>query len=525
MAKAEVAHDGGEQHGLIGHSDRRVLFGNSPGSKRRRPSTDTSSQHSLADATLKSIKTVENSADYDPGNRGVGLQSPQQSLDAFITGATLDSKDRAGALRTLACREAILKRQRERERRERNLSSRRRNLRFVQEAPVPKPGIATAWETVKCNQPGGARGVDQSTESCLRKAAASSSYASPNTIATTATACRVRALHPSSCTGHRSLFSPIYAFFQPSKQHMDLSLEHSMARELRTVSPQPKGVVEDRAESEDSCCADERERENDVDHHVKTDDQSSDDEELDESWCENTDPWMIIASLPPLESLTDRPSFRLPPAMSYLQRRPTLVLDLDETLVHCSMEPIPLCDFEFCVLFHGVQYQVFAKLRPHLKAFLEYAAKHFEVVVFTASQQVYADKLLDFIDREGNLIHHRLFRDACLQVDFNFLKDLSVVNRELHKTIIVDNSPQAFGYHLDNGVPIDTWTDDVHDTQLLWLIEVLDDSLHELYSASGDVRRTLRRHFDNADRVGRFRSKILPNSAQTEANRLRHAHT
>jgi TFIIF-interacting CTD phosphatase-like protein len=32
------------------------------------------------------------------------------------------------------------------------------------------------------------------------------------------------------------------------------------------------------------------------------------------------------------------------------------------------------------------------------------------VVVFTASQQVYADKLLDLIDTEGTLVHHRLFR-------------------------------------------------------------------------------------------------------------------
>ena len=63
---------------------------------------------------------------------------------------------------------------------------------------------------------------------------------------------------------------------------------------------------------------------------------------------------------------------------------------------------------------HTQVYQVYVRFRPFLREFLEAVAGDFEVVVFTASQKVYAAQMLDILDPEGRLIDHRLYRASLL---------------------------------------------------------------------------------------------------------------
>lgn len=215
-------------------------------------------------------------------------------------------------------------------------------------------------------------------------------------------------------------------------------------------------------------------------------------EDLDDDF----NPWQFIKALPPYNLVRlHTPPVALPPKAASAPPI-TLVLDLDETLVHCSVEEPASCDLTFGVEFHGIDYQVYVKLRPHLQRFLQAVSQDFEVVVFTASQPVYANELLNRIDPNSSLVHYRLFRESCLQVEGNFLKDLTVLGRDLSQTVLVDNSPHAFGYQLDNGIPIESWFDDPQDRELL----KLERFLRRLHGAD-DVRPLIRRKFENAKRV------------------------
>ena len=83
----------------------------------------------------------------------------------------------------------------------------------------------------------------------------------------------------------------------------------------------------------------------------------------------------------------------------------SLVLDLDETLVHCSVRPIAKSDLTFSVpCVDGQVLTVQVCERPHLMEFLEQVSQWFEIIVFTASQRVYAETLLNILDPERRLI-------------------------------------------------------------------------------------------------------------------------
>eukprot|EP00775_Hariotina_reticulata_P003564 gene3564-3832_t len=205
--------------------------------------------------------------------------------------------------------------------------------------------------------------------------------------------------------------------------------------------------------------------------------EESDDVDYDE---DDFDPFVFISTLGPVDRYAQPGRQPLLPCQTRTCKQKTLVLDLDETLVHSTLDAAFSngADFSFPVMFNGAEHMVHVRQRPHMQAFLERVATLFEVVVFTASQKVYAEKLLNILDPHRQLIRHRIYRDSCVLVDGNYLKDLSVLGRDLKRCAIVDNSPQAFGFQLANGIPIESWYDDPEDSELLQLLPFLEAIAH-----------------------------------------------
>ena len=194
-------------------------------------------------------------------------------------------------------------------------------------------------------------------------------------------------------------------------------------------------------------------------------------------------------------------------------RRLCLVLDLDETLVHSSFTPPPISMQHLRIplsLPDGSSTTVFVRKRPGVQRFLWRVSRCFEVVIFTASLPSYADPVIDCLSQEASalnghqdenftekmshpdlqndvnndevpmtsvlphindidskkeslktkehvIVHHRLYREACVQLAGLYIKDLSRLGRPVEQTLLVDNSPASFLLHPEQAIAIRSW--------------------------------------------------------------------
>ena len=85
----------------------------------------------------------------------------------------------------------------------------------------------------------------------------------------------------------------------------------------------------------------------------------------------------------------------------------------------------------------------------------------------------YADPLLDKLDIY-NVISYRLFREACVFHEGNYVKDMRLLGRPIQSSIIVDNSPASYLFQPENAIPCDSFIEDPRDRELLDLIPYLE---------------------------------------------------
>jgi Dullard-like phosphatase family protein len=170
------------------------------------------------------------------------------------------------------------------------------------------------------------------------------------------------------------------------------------------------------------------------------------------------------------------PSFKASVAQLALSKPKLLVLDLDETLIHstsrmsyasnavtssidgssrsawnANTSGLKVRVVEVVLDGRSVIYHVYK--RPWVDFFLRKVSAWYTVVIFTASLQEYADPVIDWLDQGRGMISTRLFRESCTFVNGSYLKDLSIVDKDLARVCLVDNSP--ISYAINPGKQVD----------------------------------------------------------------------
>ncbi|ESQ39705.1 hypothetical protein EUTSA_v10000984mg [Eutrema salsugineum] len=152
---------------------------------------------------------------------------------------------------------------------------------------------------------------------------------------------------------------------------------------------------------------------------------------------------------------------------SFDETKKTIVLDLDETLIHSQLEK-PDVPYDFVVRprIDGQILTFFVIKRPGVDDFLKKIGEKYQIVVFTAGLREYASLVLDKLDPERRVISRSFYRDACSEIDGRLVKDLGFVTKDLRRVVIVDDNPNAYALQPENAFPIKPFSDDLNDIEL-----------------------------------------------------------
>ena len=178
-------------------------------------------------------------------------------------------------------------------------------------------------------------------------------------------------------------------------------------------------------------------------------------------------------------SLLERNKVKPPflPKLDDKKYKYTLVLDLDETLVHYVEE----------------ENSAYVQVRPHADDFLKELSKHFEIVLFTAAEEDYTGIVLNELNRNNYITHilcrkYTEFRNGC------YVKDLSKLGRDLKRVCIVDNNKDNFNLQPENGLFISSYYGEQNDNELSYLC---NDLMKIIEIQPDDIRTVLKQIDEN----------------------------
>lgn len=188
------------------------------------------------------------------------------------------------------------------------------------------------------------------------------------------------------------------------------------------------------------------------------------------------------------------PKKLIPKSIKHSGSKKTLVIDLDETLIHSVSRGTTHVNssqghiVEVKFSSSGISTLYYVHKRPHCDLFLTKVSNWYNIVIFTASMKEYADPVIDWLESSfPGSFTKRLYRNHCtLRDGVGYIKDLSILTKVtqgsktvlpetgLSEIIIIDNSPVSYAMNVDNAIQVEGWINDPTDTDLLNLIPFLE---------------------------------------------------
>ncbi|EMR63281.1 putative mitochondrial import inner membrane translocase subunit tim-50 protein [Eutypa lata UCREL1] len=163
----------------------------------------------------------------------------------------------------------------------------------------------------------------------------------------------------------------------------------------------------------------------------------------------------------------------LPDPDPLFERPYTLCISLEDMLVHSEW-----------TREHGWR----VAKRPGVDYFLRYLSQYYELVLFTSVPYAMGEPLIRKLD-PFRFIVWPLFREATKYKDGEIVKDLSYLNRDLSRVIIVDSKATHVQNQPENAIILPPWKGDPKDTELVSLIPFLE-YIHTMQYK--DVRQVLK---------------------------------
>ncbi|KAJ1984541.1 mitochondrial inner membrane protein required for protein import [Dimargaris verticillata] len=146
------------------------------------------------------------------------------------------------------------------------------------------------------------------------------------------------------------------------------------------------------------------------------------------------------------------------PLPEQYQRPYTLLINLDETLIHSSWD-----------VDNGWR----VAKRPGVDFFLGYLSKFYEIVIFTTQPSYSAMPIIEKLDPYGYTMY-QLYRESTRYEDGKYIKDISNLNRDLSKVIALDSNPEAYCRQPLNLLSVQPWRGDPTDDYLDRLLPFLE---------------------------------------------------